>query len=652
MSSQLPIHLTRFIGREQEIGDIRRLLVHTRLLTLSGPGGSGKTRLAIEVAREVAERYEDGLVWVDLATIAEASLVAQAVAKAAGVTEQPGRSFREALAAFLRDAHLLLVLDNCEHLVTACARLAGSLLSACPGLQLLTTSREPLALAGETIYPVPALSFPTDGPLARPGSLEMLSADLLEELQGYEAISLFLDRATALMPDYALTAENVRAVTSICRQLDGMPLAIELAAARVNVLTAEQIAGRLDDQFALLISHHRGGIAARHQTLRAAIDWSYDLLTTSEQLLLQRLSVFAGRCTLATVEAVCTGEGVEPDQLLNLLSSLVNKSLVVAETLRPRDARYSLLETIRQYAAEKLQAAGEQPTLRDKHLQCYLQLVEETEPKLNGEYQQWWLDWLEDELDNIRAALSWSLESDQIESGLRIAAALYQFWTIRDYRAEGLSWYERLLAQPKEGISPAVRGNALAYASLMASFAGQTETQIRYAEEAVRVGEVAGEAGKQALANALGAQAYAARRTGDFHTAMTLGLRQIEVHRELGDRYMVGLGLCYYSFMAMSLEQYDKAHAMLDEGLPLLREAGNPYRIAMALNYRGDLARCEENHAEAVAAYEESITLLRDLGGKGGIAHALNDLGKVALVQEHYAQAIRLYHESLAVLRE
>jgi DNA-binding NarL/FixJ family response regulator len=431
-----------------------------------------------------------------------------------------------------------------------------------------------------------------------------------------------------------------------------MPLAIELAAAWVTVLTADQIADRLDDQFALLVSSRRGGIAERHLSLRAAIDWSYDLLRPAEQVVLQRLSVFAGRCWLVTAEAVCMDDGIKSKQMLTVLSSLVDKSLVKAETLRPGDARYSLLETIRQYAAEKLEASGERPVIRNRHLRCFLQLVEETEAKLRGEYQQLWLDWLEDAYDNIRAALSWSLESGQIETGLRMAVALYQFWTIRDYREEGLRWFERLLVQATAGISPVVHINALMYASLMASFAGQIETQVRYAEDAARRGEAAGEESKQALAAALGAQAYAARKTGDLHAAFALVLREIELRRELDDRYNLGLSLSYYSFMAMSLGQHDVARAMLDEGLPLLREAGDPYRIAMALNYRGDLARCEQNYVEAIATYQESINLLRAIDGHRDLASVLHNQGHAYLHLGNVERARSLFRESMAIHQE
>lgn len=648
MSSYLPVQLTRFIGREREIADVKQQLAQSRLLTLTGPGGCGKTRLAAAVAVQVPDAYQDGVVWVDFASVADESLVAQTVARSLGVGEQTGHSMSEVLADFLMERHLLLLLDNCEHLIDACAGLVSGLLSASPDLHVLTTSREPLALAGERVYPVPALSVPPAELLAGDG----ITPDVLEALSRYEAVTLFLDRAGAIVPGITLTPENARAVADICIWLDGMPLAIELAAARVNVLTPEQIVARLDDRFTFLKSDRRDAIDGRHRTLQAAIDWSYDLLSPPEQLLLQRLSVFAGGCSLTTAETVCTAEHEEREQLLPLLTSLVKKSLVLAETVRRSDARYFLLETIRQYGQEKLKETGEWARVRDRHLRCFLQLVEETEPKLKSEFQPLWLNWLEDEVDNIRAALSWSLERGQVEAGLRIATALYQFWTIRDYREEGLNWFERLLAQRKEGTPTVVRLNALVYASLLASFHGRTALQMKYADEAAALGEVGGREDRQALASALAAQAFAVRKAGDPNSAFSLALRAIELLRELGDPYELGLGLTIYSFLAMSVGDYEQARAMLDEGLPLLRQTGHTYRIAMALNNKGDLARCEQNHAAAVAAYDESTALLREIEADRDLASALHNLGHAILHLGEVERARALFRESMAIQQE
>lgn len=637
LRTNLPTVLTSFIGREREIAAVTRLLASSRLVTLTGGAGCGKTRLALRAAEEVSRRYSDGAHWIELAPLADPALIPQTVAKVLPVAEGPDRSSLERLLEALHDRQLLLVLDNCEHVLNACAQFVETLLAGTE-VSILATSREPLRVMGEWIYPVAPLSLPS----------HTQPADDVEGMGQFEAIQLFVERACAILPAFELTTENASTVASICQNLDGIPLAIELASARVNVLTAEQIAKRLDNLFELLppATHLT---YSHHHTLRAAIGWSYDLLSAPEQALLRRLSVFAGGCSLTMAETVCAGEGVERLQMLELLSSLVNKSLVVAETLKRGVARYSLLETIRQYVQEKLLASGEWSAIRDLHLQCFLQLTEETEPKLRGQYQQMWLDWLEAEYDNIRAAISWSLESEQIETGLRIAIALYPFWTIRDYVEEGLAWIERLLAQAEEGMSLHLRANALAYAAFLAGFRGNSAAQMAYGREAGVLAETAGDADKSALAWALTAQAYGARAEGDFETEFALGIRAIQLYRESGDWYLLSVALSTYSFTAMSLGNYDAARVLLDEGLPLVREAGNPYRIAMALNFSGDLARCEGNYVQAQTAYEESVTHLRELNAVRDLASALHNLGHTCLHLGDAERAYALFGESIAL---
>ena len=638
--SNSPTVLTSFVGRRRELAKVRECLASSRLVTLTGAAGCGKTRLALRAADGLVDRYADGVCWVALARLADPELLAQTAARALRVPEQPGRTALEALVGALQGRELLLVLDNCEHLLSACRELAERLLAE-TAVSALATSREPLGVMGEKRYPVAPLETP-------PASL---ATDTVDGIAQYDAVQLFVDRARAIVPAFELTTGNAGVIAGICRNLDGIPLAIELASARLNVLTAEQIAARLDNHFELLpVAAHVA--YSYHETLRGAIAWSYDLLSDREQILLRRLSVFAGGCSLRTVEAVCAGEGVDREQVLELISSLVNKSLVVAETLQRTEARYSLLETIRQYGQEKLKEANEWAHIRDRHLRCFLRLVEETEPKVKGEYQQLWLNWLEDEVDNIRAALAWSLECGQVEAGLRIATALYQFWTIRDYREEALSWFRRLLARAHEDLPLVVRLNALVYASLMAGFHGRTALQMKYADEAAALGEAAGREDKQALASALAAQAFAVRKAGDPNSAFTLALRAIELLRELGDPYELGLGLTIHSFLAMSVGDYEQARAMLDEGLPLLRQTGNTYRIAMALNNKGDLARCEQNHAAAVAAYDESIALLREIEADRDLASALHNQGHALLHVGEVERARALFRESMAIQHE
>ncbi len=646
VNTNLPLQLTSFIGRERELAEVERLLYTSRLVTLTGPGGCGKTRLALQVASLAYAAFADGVWLVDLASLQEPTLVPQLVAQALGIHLPPDKSLLELLLRWMESRLLLLVLDNCEHLSDACAQLAQQLLSQAPRLHILATSRQALSVPGEIIYQVAGMALPS----VHPGTMSNLPGNPQpgDYLQ-YDAVQLYVERAQTVLPKFRLRLENALLIGEICRRLDGLPLALELASARVNVLTVQQIAERLDDRFTLLISTQHIEAASRHNTLRAAIDWSYDLLSTPEQILLQRLSVFTAGCSLTAAEAICAGEEIEREQVLNLLSSLVNKSLVAAQTLQRSEARYHMLETIRQYAQAKLIACGEWSTIRDVHLQYFLKLAEETAPKLSGQYQQMWLDWLEGEYGNIRSALAWSLENGRVEAGLRIIIAIYQFWTIRDYVEEGLAWVERLLAQADERISPVVHANALAYAAFLAGFRGNTTAQMGYGREATTLAEAAGDEGKSALVWALAAQAYAARAAGDYHTEFTIGERVIELYRELGDSYLLGVSLSVSSFSAMSIGKYDAAHTMLDEALPLLRELGNPYRIAMALNYLGDLSRCEKDYPSAQTAYEESISLLRKIDAPRDLASVLHNLGHTCLHLGDFERALARITESLEI---
>ena len=644
----LPIQLTKFIGRQRECAEITRYLNNTRLLTLTGPGGCGKTRLALRVAETGSENFRDGVWFVQLASIRDPALVPQLIVQTLQIPRTPNQPALESLLDHVQSKEILLILDNCEHLIVDCAQLVQQILSPTSELKILTTSREPLSVEGETIYALSGLACP---------SPDAEFVDDLQNLMEYDSIQLFVDKVRAILPNFSVSATNASSLVQICRRLDGLPLALELAGALSNVLTLQEISEHLDHRFTLLISRPRSDLDARHSTLRATIDWSHDLLSASEQVMLRRLSVFAGGCSLSTVKTVCAGEEVEHERVIELMSLLVNKSLIVAQTLERSEARYSFLETIRQYAQERLLASGEWEAIRDRHLHCFLKLTEETDPKLRGEYQRLWLNWLDTEYDNIRAALAWAVEggrqeSSRVEAGLRITTSLYQFWRIRDYVEEGLNWCKQLFAEANDEISPIVRANALVYTSLMAGIRGQIEDQMRFAEEAVLSGEVAGEAGKQALANALGAQGYAARKVGDYLTAFTLAMRGIELLREVGDIYMLSLSLSLNSFAAMTIGKYEEARAMLDEALPLLREAGDLYRIAMALNYAGDLARCERNYQQAQTAYEESISLLRRIDAVRDLASALHNLGHACLHLGDIEQAKALFSESMALHQE
>jgi predicted ATPase/DNA-binding CsgD family transcriptional regulator len=634
----LPAAVSSFIGREQELREIRPRLREHRLVTLTGTGGTGKTRLALQAATGELDQFADGVWLVELAGLSTADLVAQTIAKVLALPEAPDLAPLERLGAFLQSRRLLLVLDNCEHLIEECARITAVLLVRCPGLAVLATSREPLAIGGEVVLRIPPLRLP-----------DPVQPVEVPSLLGYDAVRLFVERAHAVEPSFQLTASNAAAVVEICHRLDGMPLALELASARVNVLTVQEVAARLNDRFALLTSGQRSGLEPRHQTLRAALDWSYTLLTAEEQTLLRRLAVFAAGFTLDTAEAVCSGEGLAEAHLLDVLSSLVAKSLVVAETTSGAQARYRLLETIREYALEKSDVAGELSRLRDRHLDLFLARAEAAAPKLLDSYQQLWLNWLEGEHDNLRAALAWALESGRIETGLRIAIALMGFWEIRGYVQEGLIWFERLFAQADEEISLAVRVNALTYAAFLAHFLSNAAATIAYGREAVALAEAAGEEGKPLLAFALGGLSSGAQAMGDFQTTFAIQERAVQLTRASpGDPFLLSMALLVQGGTAIELGYYETARALLDESLTLAREAGDAFRIAYALNWFGDLARCEQKYAEAQTHYEQSVALLRDLGVTRDLTAPLQNLGHTCLHLGDVRRAHALFSESLA----
>jgi non-specific serine/threonine protein kinase len=644
--TNFPVQLTSFIGREREIADIKRLLFTSHLFTLTGAGGSGKTRLAIQIANEVNDTFADGVWFVDLAPLHDPALVLTVVARAFGLLPAVDQPLMEMLLGFVRSKQLLLILDNCEHLTDACAQLAQELLSQTPELRILATSREPLAIAGETIYPVSGLLWPSthEGVEGNP-----------EDLVRFDAVRLFVDRARSISPDFNLTSKNTAPTVEICRRLDGLPLALELASARVQVLTVHEIAARLNDRFALLISGQRRGFEARHQTLRAAIDWSYDLLKADEQALLRRMAVFEVGCTLDILEAIYSGDAPLREPILDMISSLVKKSLVVAETSGRTQVRYRLLETIREYLLEKLDQASETEIWRDRHLNLYLVRAEEGAPKLGGSYQQLWLNWFDDEIDNLRAALTWALNngresapnSVRIESGLRIANTLMLYWQIRGIAQEGLTWFERLLKKVNENISTTVHVNAVAGASFLALFLGNGPECLRYGREAVRIAEAAGEVSNSILSFAQAGLSSGAKATGDFQTAFSAGERAVQLYREMGQTHYLSIALVSEGEVAFQMVNDAIARERWSESLSLAQSNRDAYVMATALNFLGDLARVEQNYTEAASKYQESADLFRELNAQYDLATVVNNLGFINLHLEKMDHAQTQFRESM-----
>ena len=591
----LPVQLTSFIGREREKAEIRRLFSTTRFITLTGPGGAGKTRLGLQVAAEVLEEFPDGVWLIEFAPLSDPDLVAQTTAAALGVREQPGRPILSTLIDHLRPKHLHVVLDNCEHMLSACATLADAVLRACPDLRILATSREGLGVAGELTYRVPSLSVP---------DLHHLPA--AERLVEHEAVRLFVERARFALPTFTMTEQNGRTVAQICHRLDGIPLAIELAAARVKSMSVERIAERLRDRFHLLTGGSRTALR-RHQTLRNAIDWSYDLLSEPERIALRRLAVFAGGSTLEAAEAVCGGDSVTERDILDLLTHLVDKSLVMIE--QDGEERYRMLETIREYALHKLVESGEAEEVRRRHRNFFLGLAEEGYAALVGSTAPQWLKRLQDEHDNIRNALRWSIDREDWEGAARLGGAMSRFWSFRGLLTEGRAWLQELL-QKDQPISLRTRAKVLSGACLLA-----------YTH-------------------------------GDFGDAVRLGDEGLAILRELGDQKELTVSLYRVGGIEMARGHHERAATLLEESGALARQRGDLLMVAEALRVRGHVAARRGDYGLATGLLEESLSLHRRAGAKKFSGWALRHLGLVKHYMGQSEQAVALLQEALVAFRD
>jgi predicted ATPase/class 3 adenylate cyclase len=646
----LPAQLTSFVGREREMAEVRRLLRSTRLLTLTGAGGCGKTRLALQVAADLLEQYADGVWLVELAALADPALVPQTVAAALGVREQPGRSLTETLSGYLRRKSLLLLLDNCEHLLAACSHLAESLLRSCPNLRILASSREGLGIAGETAYRVPSLSLP---------DLQRLPS--VDALTQFEAVRLFVERAGAALPSFALNDGNAPAVASVCRRLDGIPLAIELAAARVKALPVEKIAERLDDRFRLLTGGSRTALP-RQQTLRALIDWSYDLLSEAERALLRRLSVFAGGWTLEAAEVVCADDEptsdrpttkaqplvVGRDDVLEVLTQLVDRSLVQYEEPDTREAgggeaRYRLLETVRQYGRDRLLESGEAEGIRWQHARLFLALAEKRgDPGLAVPAE------LAREHDNLRAALEW-FESQQDGSfALRLTDALGSLWLGRGHLAEGREYLARVLSRVDTAEPTAARARALDLAGMLAGASGDYGPEQQLHEECLAIYRALGD--RLGIAGSLQNLAYAARNVGDYTRARALTEQSLEVAAETGDKGLLVYVLSFGGYIIVEQGDHAVARTHLERSLAISREIGDkPHpmaHFALAL-----VDRAQGDFAPARAHLWESLAHQRDSGFQRFIPNTLISLAGLEAALGQAERAARLFGAA-DVLRE
>ncbi len=641
LPNNLPQQLTSFVGREQQLREIQQLMGSTRLLTLTGSGGTGKTRITLQVGAEILEQYTDGVWLVELASLSDPTLTPQAVAVALKVQEQAGSPLLDTLTASLKNKNLLLILDNCEHLIQSCARLADTLLKSCPGLRILASSREGLGIAGEATYPVPPLTR------LNPRHLPLGQARIAAITQ-CESVQLFSERATALQPHFAITENNAPALAQICYRLDGIPLAIELAAVRVKVLSVEQIASKLDDCFRLLTGGSRTALP-RQQTLRALIDWSYDLLNEHEQALLCRLSVFVGGWTLEACEQVAAEDGAEAWDTLDLLSALADKSLVVCEEVRG-ETRYHLLETIRQYAREKLAASGQQEAVCKRHRDYFLMLAEEARPKLRGASQAATLSLLETELDNLRAALNFCCEdADSAEYGLRMAAALWRVFLTRGYLAEERAYLSVLLNRPEARTPTRARADALNGAGNLAQLQGEMEQARVFHEESLEIQRILGD--RKGLAAALCNLGLLAQEQGDPERAMDLQQESLALYRDMDDRQGIARALGNLGLLAQEANDSARSRELHEESLLLRRELNDTHGTAIALCNLGLTALQQGDGEYAYTCLGECLTVCRSLEEKFVTTYALEGFAALARMQNQAERAAQLYGAASA-LRE
>ncbi|HSW04103.1 ATP-binding protein [Aquabacterium sp.] len=621
----LPCQLTSFIGREAEIHQLKHLFTTTRLLTLTGAGGCGKTRLALQVAGEVVHAFPEGCWLVELAPLGDPALVAQTVAQtvasALAVKEQGSGPLDEAMAQWLAAKRLLLVLDNAEHVLERCAALADSLLRRCAGLRILVTSREPLGVRGELTYRVPSLS-------------------------AEEAARLFIERARLHRPDFEITSKNADTLASVCRRLDGIALAIELAAPRTRTMSIEELERRLDDRFGLLNGGHRTALP-RHRTLRSLIDWSHDLLSAGEKAMLRRAAAFSGGVTVDAAEAVCTGDGVSREEVFDLLTSLTDKNLLVAET-HDDATRFGMLETVRHYAREQLRESGEEVSTRARHLAYCLSLAERLDGAGDDAQRQLMLGRMDLEHDNVRGALAWSETSaSHAAMGLRLAGKLEWFWRIRSRFAEGVAWATRLLAAAGVDAPAEDRGVAHHAAGVLAYHQGDCAAAEVHQQQALAMFQDLGQ--RDRVARALGNLGSVALLREDFATARQCYEQALALARALDDRRSIALGLQCLGLVARDTGDLAGAEVLLEEGIAVARELG-PWSAADLMSSLAQVKQVNGDLVQARALLMEVLAAERAFGNDYGVAMTLVQLAELAHDRGDMASAKTSLREALAIV--
>ncbi|HMQ70546.1 MAG TPA: tetratricopeptide repeat protein, partial [Ignavibacteria bacterium] len=632
--NNLPVQLSSFIGREKELKQVKEILSDTHLLTLTGTGGTGKSRLALQTGADVIDNFVNGVWFVELAPLSEPMLLIQTVMSAIRILENPKESPEVTLTGYLKDKEILIILDNCEHMVDICSDLAEKLLSLCPKLKILATSREALKCSGETIYRIPSLSCP-----------ELNCKETPEQLTQYESVRLFIERAIVLNQNFRVTNKNAPALAEICSRLDGIPLAIELAAARTKILSIEKIYERLDDIFRLLTGGKRTALP-RQQTLKSLIDWSYDLLTEDEKILWSRLSVFRGGWTIEAAEDICSDELPDECEVIELMQNLSEKSIIIFDNTNDR---YRMLETIRQYGDEKLRSSEEYNYISKRHSDYFIELAENAELKLQGPEIVEWLKILDEEKRNLEMGLTFSGEKGDADAEARLALALGYYWELRGQFTEGLLRFQKIHSKIKETMDPKIN-NIIYQIGKFEFHKGEIEKAWKFFCESNDKYIKAND--KQGIAFVLNSLGHILNVKGDYEKAIDYFRDSLNIRLDIEDKR--GIAICLNNLGNVSLRkgEYDKSIDFFEKSMEINREIGNKRGIANCLNNLGNISIDNKNYGKAVVLFEESLAISREIGDKRGIAICLNNLGIISVIKREYDKAVCIYEESLSISRE
>ncbi|MBL8006231.1 MAG: tetratricopeptide repeat protein [Ignavibacteria bacterium] len=632
--NNLPVQLTSFIGREDEMKQVKNILKQNHLTTLTGSGGSGKTRLAFQVAADMIDEFENGVWYTELASLSDSMLLPQTIANVLGLKEEPKRTMEETLSDYLRDKEMLLILDNCEHMIDACARVAELLLSKSPKLKIIATSREALRCSGEMTHRIMSLEVPDSSKKISP-----------EKLAENTSVKLFIERAIAVNPKFRLNEENASSIAQICFQLDGIPLAIELAAARINVLSVDKINERLSDRFKLLTGGRRTALP-RQQTLKALIDWSYDLLSDIEKTLWNRLSVFSGGWTLEAAEIICSDDKIDESDILGLLDNLTEKSVTI---YYEEKERYGMLETMRSYGEDKLKNSGELKFVSDRHFKFFREIAEQSEPALYSSEMKFYLKKLNDENGNLENALHWSIIENEPGNGLKLAGALGNFWQIRGNYSEGRHWFESFIGKSGVLKSPDYC-KALKFAGTFTKIQGDYELALKLLNECLVISREIND--MKSIADAISGLGNLKIYTGDFEDAADNLEEGLKFYKELNDNHGIAATINDLGLAALNRGENETAQKYFQESLEIRTKSGDSLGIANSYNLLATAAYYKGNNDLALELYEKSLQMFRETGEKRSIGNLLNNLGSIANFQEQFEKSLTYHEESLSIRRE